>query len=258
MSLADQIFDLTGKVALVTGASSGLGWRFAQVLAGQGASVVLAARRTDKLEALKAQIEADGGAAHCVALDVADRGAIAAAFDEAEAVFGPITIQVNNAGMAVEKMVLETSEQDWRSIMDVNLDAVWWCSQEAAKRMIAAQVPGCIINTSSVLANNAMPTLAAYSVTKAGVSQMTRSMAVEFARHKIRVNAIAPGYIVTEINEEALLSPKGDFLKKNIPQRQFGTPVDLDGALMLLASDRAGRFMTGEVVVVDGGHSVAI
>ena len=103
-----------------------------------------------------------------------------------------------------------------------------------------------------------MPTLAAYSVTKAGVSQMTKSMAVEFARHKIRVNAIAPGYIVTEINEEALNSPKGDVLRKGIPQRQFGTPQDLDGALLLLASERAGRFMTGEVVVVDGGHSVAI
>ena len=193
-----------------------------------------------------------------MALDVADRAAIAAAFDEAEAAFGPVTIQVNNAGMAVEKMVLETREQDWRSIMGVNLDAVWWCSQEAARRMVAAQVPGCIINTSSVLANNAMPTLAAYSVTKAGVSQMTRSMAVEFARHKIRVNALAPGYVVTEINQEALLSPRGDFLKKNIPQREFGMPEDLDGPLLLLASERAGRFMTGEVVVVDGGHSVAI
>jgi len=258
MGYADQLFDLNGKVAMVTGASSGLGWRFAQVLAGQGAKVVLAARRTDKLEALKEQIEAEGGAACCVALDVADKTSIVAAFEQAEAVFGPVTIQVNNAGMAVEKMVLETSQEDWRQVMDVNLDAVWWCSQEAAKRMIAAQVPGCIINTSSVLASHAMPTLAAYSVTKAGVSQMTRSMAVEFARHKIRVNAIAPGYIVTEINEEALLSPKGDFLKKNIPQRQFGAPEDLDGVLLLLASERAGRFMTGEVVVADGGHSVAI
>jgi len=258
MSLAEQIFDLTGEVAMVTGASSGLGWRFAQVLAGQGAKVVLAARRTAKLADLKAQIEADGGVAHCVALDVADKEAIAAAFDEAEEIFGPVTIQVNNAGMAVEKMVLETSEQDWRSIMGVNLDAVWWCSQEAARRMIKAQVPGCIINTSSVLATNAMPTLAAYSVTKAGVSQMTRSMAVEFARHKIRVNAIAPGYVITEINEEALSSSQGDILKKSIPQRQFGAPDDLDGALLLLASERAGRFMTGEVVVVDGGHSVAI
>jgi len=258
MSLADQLFDLTGRVAMVTGASTGLGWRFAQVLAGQGAKVVLAARRTDKLEALKAQIEAEGGAAHCVALDVADKASIVAAFEAAEAAFGPVSIQINNAGMAVEKMVLETTEDDWRSIMDVNLDAVWWCSQEAAKRMVAAQVPGCIINTSSVLANNAMPTLAAYSVTKAGVSQMTRSMAVEFARHKIRVNALAPGYIVTEINEEALSSPKGDVLRKGIPQRQFGTPEDLDGALLLLASEKAGRFMTGEVVVVDGGHSVAI
>ncbi len=258
MTIATELFDLTGEVAMVTGASSGLGWRFAQVLAGQGAKVVLAARRTERLLDLKTEIENTGGAAHCVALDVADRGAIVAAFDEAEEAFGPVTIQVNNAGMAIQKMALETSEKDWRMLMDVNLDAVWWCSREAAKRMISARKPGCIINTSSILATNAMPTLSVYSITKAAVSQMTRSMAVEFARHNIRVNAIAPGYVRTEINSDALDSAKGDVLKKAIPQRRFGEPEDLDGILLLLASEKAGGFMTGEVVVVDGGHSVAI
>ena len=253
-----KMFDLTGEVAMVTGASSGLGRRFAQVLARQGAKVVLAARRTERLQDLKKEIEDAGGVAHCVSLDVADREAIAAAFDEAEKVFGPVTIQVNNAGMAIQKFAVESDEDDWRRLMDVNLDAVWWCSQEAARRMIAADKPGCIINTSSILAQRAMPTLSIYSISKAAVSQMTRVMAVEFARHHIRVNAIAPGYIRTEINQKELDSQMGDALKKGIPQRRFGEPSDLDGVLLLLASEKAAGFITGEVVVVDGGHSVVI
>lgn len=258
MTTAAQLFDLTGEVAMVTGASSGLGWRFAQVLAEQGAKVVLAARRTERLLDLKREIESAGGQAHCVALDVADRTAITSAFDEAEEVFGPVTIQVNNAGMAIQKFALETDEQDWRALMDINLDAVWWCSQEAAKRMIVADKSGCIINTSSILSLRSMPTLSAYAVSKAAVSQMTKSLAVELARHDIRVNAIAPGYIRTEINDKTLNSSVGDALKKGIPQRRFGEPGDLDGTLLLLASKKAGGFVTGEVVVVDGGHSVAI
>jgi len=258
MTNAGHLFDLTNEVAMVTGASSGLGWRFAQVLAGQGARVVLAARRTDRLEKLKEQIEADGGIALCVALDVADRKSITEAFEAADAAFGPVTIQVNNAGMAVQKRAVDMEPDDWRSLMDVNLDGVWWCSQEAAKQMIAAEKPGCIINTSSILSFRAMPTLAAYSIAKAAVSQMTKSLAVEFARYNIRVNAIAPGYIRTDINEQALASSVGDALKKDIPQRRFGEPGDLDGTLLLLASEKAGGFITGEVVVVDGGHSVLI
>ena len=258
MSIADRLFDLTDEVAMVTGASSGLGWRFAKVLAGQGARVVLAARRTDRLEKLKEQIEADGGKALCVTLDVADKKSITEAFDAAQAAFGPVTIQVNNAGMAVQKRAVDMEADDWRSLMDVNLDGVWWCSQEAAKQMIAAEKPGCIINTSSILSFRAMPTLAAYSIAKAAVSQMTKSLAVELARNNIRVNAIAPGYIRTQINEQALASLVGDALKKDIPQRRFGEPGDLDGTLLLLASEKAGGFITGEVVVVDGGHSVLI
>ncbi len=258
MPVAAQLFDLTGQVAMVTGASSGLGWRFAQVLARQGANVVLAARRVERLEKLKAEIEADGGKAVCVALDVADSAAISAAFDRAETAFGPVTIQVNNAGMAIQKPALEISGQDWRALMDVNLDAVWCCSQEAAKRMIAANKSGCIINISSVLSFRAMPGFAAYSIAKAAISQMTKSLAVEFARHKIRVNAIAPGYIRTQINQQVLESAIGDRLKKSIPQRRFGEPGDLDGTVLLLASEKAAGFMTGEVVVVDGGHSVVI
>lgn len=258
MTIAAQLFDLTGEVAMVTGASSGIGWRFAQVLAGQGAKVVLAARRTERLEDLKKQIEADGGDAHCVALDVEDRDAIAAAFDEAERVFGTVTIQVNNAGMAIQKFALETDGDDWRKLMDVNLNSVWWCSRQAGARMKAAGKPGCIINTASILAQRAMPTLSIYSITKAAVAQMTKSLAVEWARHNIRVNGIAPGYIITEINQEALASEKGETLKKAIPQKRFGQPDDLAGALLLLASQKAGGFMTGEIIVVDGGHTVVI
>lgn len=258
MGLAAKLFDLTGEVALITGASSGLGWRFAQVLAGQGAKVILAARRTQRLEGLKQKIEDAGGEAHCVALDVADDKNITSAFDEAENVFGPVTTMVNNAGMAVGKFALETSMDDWRRTMAVNMDAVWLCSQQAATRMIAAGKSGSIINISSILAQQVMPSLAAYSVSKAAVSQMTKAMAVEFARHNIRVNAIAPGYVVTEINQQALQSRQGEALKKRIPQRRFADPHDLDGTLLLLASARASGFMTGEVIVVDGGHSVAI
>ena len=258
MKATAQLFDLSGQVAMVTGASSGLGWRFAQVLARQGARVVLAARRTERLEKLKEDIAANGGEAICVGLDVADRSSVKSAFDACETAFGPVTIQVNNAGIAIQKPVLETGEKDWRALMDVNLDAVWWCSQEAARRMKKAEVPGCIINTSSILSFRAMPTLAAYAIAKAAVSQMTRSMAVELARDNIRVNAIAPGYIKTEINQLALESSVGEKLKKGIPQRRFGDPSDLDGTLLLLASHRAGGFITGEVIVVDGGHSVQI
>jgi len=258
MTIAGHLFDLTDEVAMVTGASSGLGWRFAQVLAGQGARVVLAARRTDRLEKLKTQIEADGGIALCVALDVADKKSITEAFDAAEAAFGPVTIQVNNAGMAIQKWAADINQHDWRTLMDVNLDAVWWCSQEAAKRMIAAGQSGCIINTSSILSFRAMPTLSAYAVAKAAVSQMTKSLAVELAHSNIRVNAIAPGYICTEINQQVLDSSVGEALKKDIPQRRFGQPGDLDGTLLLLASEKAGGFITGEIVVVDGGHSVLI
>jgi 3-oxoacyl-[acyl-carrier protein] reductase len=257
MSL-EQLFDLTGQVALVTGASSGLGWRFAEVLAARGAKVVLAARRIERLEELKVNIERAGGQAHCVALDVADKDAIAAAFDEAEKVFSTVTLLVNNAGMAIQKMALDTTDKDWRRLMDVNLDSVWNCSREAAKRMIAAGRPGSIINVASVLGLRVAGSLSVYAITKAAVAQMTKALAVEFARFNIRVNAVAPGYIRTEINQEFLDSPASEAMIKNVPQRRFGQPSDLDGTVLLLASAKAGGFMTGAVVVVDGGQTLPI
>lgn len=255
MSVAD-LFDLTGRTALVTGASSGLGHRFAQVLAGQGANVVLAARRTDRLEGLKAEIEAAGGKAAAVAMDVTDSGAIAEAYDAAEAAFGTVDILINNAGMAVQKPSTDMSDDEWRTIMGTNVDGVWNATQEMARRLIAAQKPGSIVNIASIAAIRALPTLSAYCLTKAAVAHMTHSLAVEFARHKIRVNAIAPGYFRTEINQHFLDSPAAEAFLKQVPQRRYAMPEEMDGTLLLLASEKASPFMTGAVVVVDGGQSL--
>jgi 3-oxoacyl-[acyl-carrier protein] reductase len=255
---ASELFDLTGEVALVTGASSGLGWRFAEVLAAHGASVVLAARRVDRLEELKGRIIGRGGKAETVALDVAEPDQIAPAFDVAEAAFGTVSLLVNNAGVSGNKWALEMSHEDWRSVLRVNLDGVWFVAQEAARRMVAAERPGTIVNVASLLAFRPPPTLSAYSVAKAGVVQLTAALAVELARHRIRVNAIAPGYILTEINQEFFSSPKGEAFMRSIPQRRIGDPGDLDGTLLLLSSSRAAGFMTGSTVVVDGGHMHAM
>ncbi len=249
-----EMFDLTGEVALVTGASSGLGRRFAKVLAGQGAKVVLCARSTDKLDTLKSEIEFAGGKAACVALDVADSSAIAPAFDAAEAAFGTVTILANNAGIAKPARALEISHDDWRSVLAVDLDAVWFTAQEAARRMAAAGKPGTIINTASILSFLVSSGMASYAVAKAGVVQATKALALEVARHNIRVNAIAPGYVLTEINRSFFDTDAGQAVIQEIPQRRIGDPADLDGTLLLLASTRASGFMTGSTIVIDGGH----
>ena len=253
-----ELFDLTGEVALVTGASSGLGWRFAEVLAAHGASVMLAARRVERLEELKRSIVERGGRAETVALDVAERDRIAEAFDAAEDAFGTVTLLVNNAGVSGGKRALDMTDEDWRSVLRINLDGVWFTAQEAARRMVAAGEPGTIVNIASLLGFRVAPTLLAYAVAKAGVVQLTAALAVELARHRIRVNAIAPGYILTEINREFFASPKGEALIRTIPQRRIGEPGDLDGTLLLLASPRAAGFMTGSTIVVDGGQMHAM
>jgi NAD(P)-dependent dehydrogenase (short-subunit alcohol dehydrogenase family) len=256
---AGQLFDLTGEVALVTGASSGLGRRFAKVLAAHGASVVLAARRRERLDRLAEEIAADGGRSHGVALDVTDRAGIAQAFDAAEQAFGTVTLLVNNAGISgTLKRGLELSADDWRALMAVNLDAVWFTTQEAARRMVSAGKPGAIVNIASILGFRVGANLAPYAVAKAGVVQMTCALALDLARYDIRVNAIAPGYIVTEMNEQFFSSPAGEAMRQRIPQRRTGDPSDLDGTLLLLASRRASGFMTGSTVVVDGGHMLSM
>ena len=252
---AEQLFDLTGEVALVTGASSGLGRRFSKTLAAHGVKVGIAARRTDRLARLKSDIEAAGGQAVAVTLDVADPGQVAPAFDQLESAFGTATLVVNNAGLAIQKMALDMTREDWRRIMDVNLDGVWHVAQEGAKRMAEAGRQGSIINIASLLALRVAKTLSAYAVSKAAVKQLTEALALEFARHGIRVNAIAPGYVLTEINREFFDTVQGRELIKSIPQRRIAEPEDLDGTLLLLASKASG-FMTGSTIIIDGGQAL--
>jgi NAD(P)-dependent dehydrogenase (short-subunit alcohol dehydrogenase family) len=250
-----SIFDVRGKVALVTGASSGLGENFARKLAAAGATVVVAARRMDRLQALAAEIAGDGGKAHAVQLDVTDRASVQAAVNETVRTAGALDIVVNNAGIGESRPSIDLTEEDWRRVLDTNLDGVWRVAQESAKAMLAGGKGGSIINIASVLGLRVAPQLLAYATAKAGVVQMTKALALEWARHKVRVNAIAPGYIETDMNRDVLRSDAGQVLVKRIPQRRIGQPSDLDGALLLLASD-AGSYMTGSIVVVDGGHVV--
>jgi 3-oxoacyl-[acyl-carrier protein] reductase len=250
---AHQLFDLTEEVALVTGASSGLGARFAKVLAAHGARVILAARRVERLKILERQIADQGNKAIAVELDVSDVSELAHVFTLAEQSFGTVTCLVNNAGIARPQRSLELSPEDWQNVIDINLNAVWRVAQEAGRRMVKAGSRGTIINIASILGMRVARGEVAYSAAKAGVLQITRTLAVELARHNIRVNAIAPGYILTEMTETYLKSPKGEAMVKAIPQRRFGNASDLDGTLLLLASHRASGFMTGSTIVVDGG-----
>jgi 3-oxoacyl-[acyl-carrier protein] reductase len=255
---AADMFNLTGRVALVTGASSGLGQQFARALADNGAAVALVARRTDRLEALKAEIEAKGGKAVAIEADVIDRTAMVAAFDAAEKAFGTVTILVNNAGVAQQSVrATEVTPEEWRRVLSVDLDAVFYWAQEAARRMIAAKVPGSIVNIASVLGFGVSRGTAAYAVAKAAVVQTTNALSVELAFKGVRVNAIAPGWFVTEINDKFLESELGQALKRDIPMGRFGNAGDLDGALLLLVSN-AGAYMTGSTVIVDGGQVVKI
>ena len=253
---AEEIFRLDGQVALVTGASSGLGSRFAEVAAANGASVVLVARRAERLAALRKKIEKSGGRAAVAEADVTDRAAIARAFDAAEKVFGTVTLLVNNAGVAHTHRAVEMPEEEWRRVMATNLDAVFFTAQEAARRMIAARQRGSIINIASILGLGVAKGVIAYAAAKAAVIQVTKTLALELAFKGVRVNAIAPGFVVTEINRE-FLTGEGAAMTRHIPAGRFGEESDLDGAFLLLASD-AGRFMAGSVVVVDGGQILAI
>jgi 3-oxoacyl-[acyl-carrier protein] reductase len=253
--MADDPFDLTGRVALVTGASQGLGRHFACALAGRGAAVGLAARQADRLDALKSEIEAAGGRAATVALDVLDSAGIERAVAAVEGALGPLDVLVNNAGVAVTKPFLDQTEADWDRVVGTNLKGAFLVAQAVARGM-AARGRGSIINVASVLAFDVIGQLAPYAASKGGLVQLTRSMALELVRNDVRVNALAPGYIETEINREFFQTPAGQRLIQRIPQRRLGQVEDLDGALLLLASD-ASRYMTGSTIVVDGGFTLA-
>ncbi|APX24939.1 MULTISPECIES: SDR family NAD(P)-dependent oxidoreductase [Salipiger] len=243
--------DLTGKRAIVTGASGGLGLHFAKILAAAGAEVTLAARRKEKLEAAVAEIEGAGGKAHAVSLDVTDHESVAAAFG-AEA----YDIVINNAGVTVDGPALKTSEEDWGRVIDTDLTGVFRVAQAAARALTAAGKGGSIVNIASILGLRVAGNLAAYATAKAGVVQMSKSLALEWARHGIRVNALCPGYIETDLNRDFFASDAGQALIKRVPQRRLGQMSELDGPLLLLASD-AGSFMTGSEIAVDGGHLVS-
>jgi NAD(P)-dependent dehydrogenase (short-subunit alcohol dehydrogenase family) len=250
------LLSLTGKSALVTGASSGLGKHFAGVLARGGAKVVLCARRIERLEELAAGLRAAGADAVAVPLDVTNRDSVDKAFEMAEAAAGPLSVVVNNAGIADPVFFTRMSEESWRSVLDVNLDGVFRVAQEGARRM-EKHGGGSIINIASVLGLGVVKSLAHYCASKGAVIQLTKAMALELARSGIRVNAIAPGYISTEMNADFLVSDEGRKLLSKVPMLRAGSLGELDGPLLLLASD-AGSYMTGSVVSVDGGTLLSI
>jgi NAD(P)-dependent dehydrogenase (short-subunit alcohol dehydrogenase family) len=249
-------FDLTGKVALVTGASAGLGVHFARTLAAAGASVAIAARRADRLASLQAELQSAGAKAVAVELDVQSGDSITAAFAAAEEALGPIDIVVNNAGISIVKPALEMPVEDWDAVVNTNLRGAWLVAQTAGKRWLMGKRPGVIVNIASILGLRTIGQVAPYNASKAGLIHLTRALAMEWARHDIRVNAICPGYIETEMNGDFWKTPAGQRLIDRIPQRRIGKPEHLDGALLLLAS-QAGSFMTGSVLTVDGGHTVS-
>jgi NAD(P)-dependent dehydrogenase (short-subunit alcohol dehydrogenase family) len=246
------LFDLDKEIILITGASQGLGRQFARVLSAHGASVALAARQSAKLKSLEEEIRSHGGRAVAVRMDVTEIASIGKAIDAAEVALGPISVLINNAGIAVEKLAVDQTEQDWDSVIGANLKGAYFLATEMARRMIARKQEGNIINVASVLGFSVMKSLSPYTISKAGIVQATRAMALEWAANHIRVNALAPGYIDTEINHDFWATPGAEKLIKRIPQRRVGAESDLDGAIVLLASS-ASRYMTGSVITVDGG-----
>lgn len=253
-----SLFDLTGHRALVTGASGGLGLHFARTLARAGASVALAARRADKLADAVRDIEGDFGAkAVAVSMDVSQRDSINAAIDEAaRGLGGVIDVLVNNAGVSGTKRPLDYTDEDWDWVVGTNLKGAWAVMQETARRMVESKTPGSIINITSILGSRVTNLLTPYVAAKGGLRQLTQAMALELARYNVRVNSLAPGYFVTDLNRKELESDVGGTMLKRIPTRRFGEYPQLDGPLLLLAS-KAGSHMTGSEVVVDGGHLVS-
>lgn len=249
------MFDLKGKVAMITGASSGLGWHFAKVLAAHGAKVVAAARRKELVDKLAQEIRRDGGEAIGVAVDVTDPAQIVGALDAAEAAFGTVTVLVNNAGLSVVRRFSEVDEDSWDNVMEVNLKAVWRVSSEVSRRMIETETGGAIVNVASVYGLRPVRGQTTYCVSKAAVVQMTGVMALDLIRYGIRTNALCPGFFVSELTEEFLSGDAGEAFIKLTPARRIGELSELDAPLLLLTSD-AGSFVNGVALPVDGGAAL--
>lgn len=248
-------YDLNGKIALVTGATSGLGRRFALVLAKAGAKVAITGRRVERLDDLKKEIEAQGGVALSVALDVTDVASIRACLDAVEQGLGPVDILVNNAGMNVEALPAHVTPEGYDTMFDTNVRGAFFMAQAVGTRLMARKAPGRIINIASIGARKVLPGLTIYCMTKAAIAMMTKSLAKEWARAEININAICPGFIETELNSEWFQSEGGLKQIKSFPRRRLGLEEDLDGTLLLLASDH-GRFITGSLFTVDDAQSI--
>ena len=255
--------DLSGRVALVTGASSGLGAQFARTLARAGAGVVLASRRLEKLKELRARIEGEGGDAHVVELDVTDHDSIKAAVAHAETEMGSIDILVNNSGVSTTQRIQDVTLEDYDFIFDTNVRGSFFVAQEVGKRMLARSrgaAPGSftggrIINIASMAGLKVLPQIGVYCMSKAAVVQMTKAMALEWGKFGINVNAICPGYIDTEINHHHWETEQGKKLVQMLPRKRVGQPKDLDGLLLMLASDQS-HFINGAVIAADDGFGV--
>ncbi|MDN3988101.1 SDR family NAD(P)-dependent oxidoreductase [Zwartia vadi] len=250
------IFSLVGHTALVTGASSGIGHHMAKTLSQAGAHVIVAARRIDKLQELVKEIQSTGGQATAVSLDVTDADSIKVCFDQIEASGLIADIIISNAGTTVAKPALDQTEADWDAVIDTNLKGCWMVDTEAARRLVKHKLKGSIINISSILGERVAGAVVGYVTSKAGVIQFTKALALEFARYGIRVNALLPGYVVTDLNSDFLSSEAGKKLESRVPFRRFCQMEDLDGPLLLLASN-AGQAMTGSAIPVDWGHLVS-
>ncbi len=253
-SLANH--NLTNKIALVTGASSGLGAHFAKSLSAAGARVVVAARRADRLASLVSEIENAGGDAFAVSMDVTDSDSVQKAIDYAEEAFGNISILVNNAGVADSRRFVNVDENSWDFVMDANLKGAWRVANAIARRMVDKKIEGSIVNIASILGLRQGFGESTYAVSKAGVVQMTKSMALELASKGIRINAICPGYFRTEMNADYFDSEKGKAFIQQTPSRRLGKLEELDGPLLLLCGE-AGAFINGVALAVDGGHLVS-
>lgn len=248
---------LQGRTALVTGASSGLGRHFALTLARAGANVAIAARRMEMLEMLAGEVAKTGRKAVPIQLDVTDAGSVEAAADRAADALGSLDILINNSGVAPGDAAIDVDEATWDRCLDTNLKGAWLMAQESARHMIRGGKGGVIVNIASILSVRVQKGTAPYAISKAGLLQMTKALALEWARYGIRVNALAPGYIETDISRAFLRSEPGQRMMKSIPQRRFGQAEDLDGALLFLAGD-ASRYVTGVFLPVDGGHTLAL